>query len=179
MFPGRGGRGFRGGGPGGGWRPQGPGPFSGPPFGGPGWGMGPPPGLPWGGPPRGGFRGGPRGGGPPPNRGGGFRQERKANQDPPASTPIKKKKEVEATQSPVVKSGATATKSPVKPEVKKPDVKDESIGGGAMIKCAPCGIDIIGSEVRAYCPTVSNTRWASGQFALGVQNRHLVFETEE
>ena len=117
--------------------------------------MGPPPGVAWGGPPRGGFRGGPRGGGPS-NRGGGFKQERKANQDPSpnkaaaaastssSSTPATKKEEVEVTLSPVK---ATATSPPIV----KSDVKEESVGaGGAMIKCAPCGIDIIGSEVREY-----------------------------
>ena len=151
MFPGRGG--FRGGFRGG-WRPHGPGPFSGPrhhqPFPG-GWGMGPPPGMPaWGGngpPPRGGFRGG---GGPGPR--GGFRQhhERKANQDtsstPATTQPGVKKEEVEVTQSPV-KAAAAAETAISKEEVKKEEGQ-AVIGGGAMIKCAPCGIDVIGSEVR-------------------------------
>ena len=112
--------------------------------------MGPPPGMPaWGGngpPPRGGFRGG---GGPGPR--GGFRQnhERKANQDtsstPAATQPSVKKEEVEVTQSPVKAAAAETAIS--KAEVKKEEGQ-AVIGGGAMIKCAPCGIDVIGSEVR-------------------------------
>ena len=145
MFGGGRGRGFGFGGNGpGGWRvpgPQGFGQGFGQPFGQPfgvgpgsfgGWGMGPV------GP------GGPRFRGGPP-RGGGGRGKKEAKPGDQS------KKQPEVAKTEVAQSSVSSTPSTSSPsKLAKPGdaAKNQSGGGGALIKCAPCSIDIIGSEVR-------------------------------